>query len=121
MPAEIAEIVIESDDPAAAAAFWSAALEWPLRSYEPGAVPWVSPSGDPGGEDLKLVFVPARPGRPASSRLYLRPGEALDDAVARLRHLGAGVPTGDGASSSDPWVALVDPGGTGFTVLAPPR
>jgi hypothetical protein len=117
VPAELAEIVIESDDPVAAATFWSAALGWPLHTYEPGAIPWVSASGEATGADLKLVFVPVGPGRPASTRLYLRPDQPLDDAVAHLQALGARRPDDE---RRQPWVPLVDPGGTGFTVLAPP-
>jgi hypothetical protein len=118
MSSVLTEIVIESNDPAGAAAFWSATLEWELRTYDPGNVPWMSASGDPDQHDLKLVFVKARPGRPPGNRLYLNPsGGALADEVRRLSALGATEETG---GPDTPWVALVGPGGTGLTLLPTP-
>jgi hypothetical protein len=117
----LTEIVIESADPARAAAFWSAALGWELREYLPGKVPWMSASGDPEQHDLKLVFVQAREARHPGNRLYVNPtGCELSAEVQRLRDLGATLAdtTGTGATRGDiPWVALVDPGGTGLTIL----
>jgi hypothetical protein len=117
----LTEIVIESSDPVRAATFWSAALGWELREYEPGKVPWMSESGDPEKHDLKLVFVRASRGREPSNRLYLNPsGCELSDEVERLRALGATPPDAAGLGDAEhdtPWVALVDPGGTGLTVL----
>ena len=115
MSALLTEIVIESTDPAAAAAFWSATLGWEQREYMPGNVPWMSASGDSDAHDLKLVFVPTRPGATAGNRLYLNPvGCEQAEEIGRLSSLGA---TRDGEGSNTPWVALVDPGGTGLTVL----
>jgi predicted enzyme related to lactoylglutathione lyase len=125
MGSALTEIVIESTDPVRAATFWSEALGWELREYRPGNVPWVSASGDPAQHDLKLVFVRAREGRPPGNRLYLNPrGSELPDEVRRLCALGAtesspkgAGATGGRAAAATPWVALVDPGGTGLTVL----
>jgi hypothetical protein len=115
MSARLTEIVIESADPAGAAAFWSGALGWDVREYMPGHVPWMSASGDPDEHDLKLVFVAARSGRPPGNRLYLNPvGSDLPEEIDRLSSLGA---TRDGEGGTTPWVAMVDPGGTGLTVL----
>jgi hypothetical protein len=116
----LTEIVIESSDPVSAAAFWSAALDWELREYMPGNVPWMSASGDPDQHDLKLVFVRARQGEQPSNRLYLNPtGCELYEEAERLCSLGATVAdaTRRGTEPGNPWVALVDPGGTGLTVL----
>jgi predicted enzyme related to lactoylglutathione lyase len=113
----LTEIVIESADPVRAATFWSAALGWERREYMPGNVPWMSASGDPDEHDLKLVFVRTRQGREPNNRLYVNPtGNDLSDEVQRLCGLGATV-AGTTAERQTPWVALVDPGGTGFTVL----
>jgi hypothetical protein len=115
MSARLTEIVIESTDPVSAAAFWSGALGWELREYMPGNVPWMSESGDPEGHDLKLVFVKARDGKAPGNRLYLNPvGCDLPEEIGRLSSLGA-TPAGEG--SSTPWVAMIDPGGTGLTIL----
>jgi predicted enzyme related to lactoylglutathione lyase len=116
----LTEIVIESADPVRAASFWSAALGWELREYMPGNVPWMSASGDPDEHDLKLVFVQTRHGHKTSNRLYVNPrGNDLSDEVQRLCGLGATVAdtTAAAAERQTPWVALVDPGGTGLTVL----
>ncbi len=115
MAAFLAEIVVESGDPAAAAAFWSAALGWEVRQFQPGDIPWTSSSGDPEEHDLKLVFVRPRDGRPSGNRLYLGTDRApLADEVHRLRELGAS-PVGSGSTSHG--VRLTDPGGTAFTVI----
>jgi len=114
MVAVLAEIVIESADPTAAAAFWAATLGWSQRRHEPGGVPWVSASGDPAGDDLKLVFVAAGAGAPAT-RLYLSPaGASQEQELARLAALGA---TRADPTADRPWVRLVDPGGTSFSLL----
>ena len=121
MGALLSEIVIESADPVIAAEFWSAALGWELREYLPGNVPWISASGDPEKHDLKLVFVRVRAGQHPSNRLYLNPiGCDLSDEVERLRCLGARMAAAPGTAMTErvtPWIALVDPGGTGLTVL----
>jgi hypothetical protein len=81
----------------------------------PGNVPWISASGDPEQHDLKLVFVQARPGRPAGNRFYLNPvGCDMAQEIDRLTSLGA---IEDGEGPKTPWVAMVDPGGTGLTIL----
>ena len=117
----LTEIVIESTDPTGAAAFWSEALGWKLREYQPGNVPWMSASGDADQHDLKLVFVQARDERAQGNRLYFNPsGCQLSDEVERLRGLGATLAAttrAAGTQPETPWVALVDPGGTGFTLL----
>jgi catechol 2,3-dioxygenase-like lactoylglutathione lyase family enzyme len=121
MGSVLTEIVIESPDPQRAAAFWSAALGWEQRAHQPGNIPWISASGDPARHDLKLVFVPVRDGRPPSNRLYLNPqGSDLAEEVQRLCDLGAttaGPTRGRTTATEAPWVALVDPAGTGLTVL----
>jgi predicted enzyme related to lactoylglutathione lyase len=115
MGSALTEIVIQSADPEAAAAFWSAALGWELRRYQPGDVPWISATGDPEDHDLKLVFVPVPEGQPPANRLYVNPvGSDLPEELARLTSLGA---RRVGEGSKAPWVAMVDPGGTGLTVL----
>jgi predicted enzyme related to lactoylglutathione lyase len=116
MAAQLTELVIESADPLAAARFWSGALGWDLQEYMPGHVPWLSASGEAGGHDLKLVFVKARADRPPGTRLYLNPlGSELADEISRLTSLGA---TSTAEGSSNPWVSMTDPAGTGFTLLA---
>jgi hypothetical protein len=119
MASVLTEIVMTSTDPEGAASFWSAALGWEVRRHQPGNVPWASASGDPAGHDLKLVFVGARDGRP-TNRIYLNPsGADMAEEVQRLCDLGATAaePSGGPNAADTPWVALVDPGGTGLTIL----
>jgi hypothetical protein len=121
MSSVLTEIVIESNEPAHAAAFWSAALGWELREYQPGNVPWTSASGDPERHDLKLVFVRAPDTREPRNRLFVNPtGCELADEIERLCGLGANLAATRGAGTNEgetPLVALVDPGGTRFTIL----
>ncbi len=115
MSARLTEIVIESADPPAAAAFWSETLGWDLHEYMPGNVPWLSASGRAEEHDLKLVFVTSAEGRAPRTRLYLNPvGCDLPEEIARLTSLGA---DREFAGATTPWVALVGPGGTGLTLL----
>jgi Glyoxalase-like domain len=121
MSSLLTEIVIESTDPVHAAAFWSEALGWEIREYMPGNVPWMSASGDPERHDLKLVFVRASDPDSGSIRLYVNPsGCDLAEEVQRLCDLGARLAdTSDTGSKArtNPWVPLIDPGGTRLTVL----
>src|SRR5579864_4325006 len=119
MSSVLTEIVIESADPVRAAAFWSAALDWELREYQPGSVPWISASGDPDQHDLKLVFVQLPESREPRNRLFVNPsGSELSDELRRLCDLGATMAAEKRTANADtPWVTLVDPGGTGLTVL----
>jgi predicted enzyme related to lactoylglutathione lyase len=117
MAAELSEFVIESADPLAAASFWAEALAWQLRTHQPGDVPWVSASGNADAPDLKLVFVPPRRGEPGAMHMYLRAGSDLGEEVERLCGLGAS--RKEALGPPPPWTALVDPGGAGFSVMAP--
>jgi hypothetical protein len=115
MAAQLTELVIESVDPLAAAGFWSGALGWDLHEYMPGHVPWLSASGEASAHDLKLVFVKARPDRPPGTRLYLNPlASEMPEEINRLTSLGA---TTTAEGSTNPWVSMTDPAGTGFTIL----
>jgi len=121
MGSVLTEIVIESTDPAGAAEFWSAALGWQRQEYAPGNVQWISASGDPEEHDLNLDFVRVRHGHEPTNRLYVNPsGCDLPDEVERLCGLGATRVDTTGAGTKErqtPWVPLVDPGGTGLTLL----
>jgi hypothetical protein len=78
----------------------------------------MSASGDPEQHDLKLVFVKAREGRRPGNRLYINPsGCDQSDEVERLRALGATLRDPTGKEPDAPRIALVDPGGTGLTIL----
>jgi hypothetical protein len=119
MASRLTEIVIESTDPVGAATFWSSALGWELREYQPGNVHWASASGDPEQHDLKLVFVKPRDPLNLSNRLYLNPSESeMPEEVKRLCDLGATLADPSSSVGEYPMVALIDPGGTGLTILA---
>ena len=129
MGSRLTEIVADSRDPAAQAAFWSAVLGYQVVRAEEGQVEIAAWEREP--PDLaeqarrapivpSVVFVAVPEGKAAKNRLHLdvRPAGGSPEAeVERLISLGARrVDVGQGAS---PWAVLADPEGNEFCVLGP--
>ena len=112
-------VVIDSNDPATLARFWSAASGWPIVMEEPDEVAVEPPDGDADG--IALVFVPVPEPKTAKNRIHLdlRSGSTEEQAaiVRRLRELGAA--PADVGQREVPWAVLADPEGNELCVLDP--
>ena len=115
MGAVLREIVIDCNDPARVAEFWSGVLGWEVQASDD--VLWMSESGAPF-PDLVLVFAPVDDPKVGKNRVHLDVspvGCDRDEEVARLEALGARrVDVGQG---DQPWVVLADPEGNELCVL----
>jgi predicted enzyme related to lactoylglutathione lyase len=115
MGAVLREIVIDCNDPARVAEFWSGVLGWEVQASDD--VLWMSGSGAPF-PDLVLVFAPVPEPKTTKNRVHLDVspvGCDRDEEVARLEALGATrVDVGQG---DQPWVVLADPEGNELCVL----
>jgi hypothetical protein len=114
MAAMLREIVIDCNDPALVAGFWSHVLGWQVQEHH--GVLWMSESGD--WRDLSLVFAQVPERKSAKNRIHLdvSPGGCeRDEEVARLRALGA--QPADVGQRDTPWAVLADPEGNEFCVL----
>jgi catechol 2,3-dioxygenase-like lactoylglutathione lyase family enzyme len=129
MGSRLTEIVVDCRDPAAQAAFWSAALGYHVVRTEDGQVEIASWEHEPPdlAERVRqapgvpaLVFVAVPEGKAVKNRLHLdlRPvGCSHEDEVERL--LGLGARHADVGQAAVPWVVLADPEGNEFCLLGP--
>jgi len=122
MSTRLVHLVIDANDPAKLARFWSGALGWVIEDEQPGEVD-VSPAGYryPDPVALPLVFVSVPEPKTVKDRIHLdlasRSPEHQAEIVARLRDLGA-TPV-DIGQGDVPWVVLADPEGNELCVLEP--
>jgi predicted enzyme related to lactoylglutathione lyase len=113
----VAAVVVDSEDPAGLAAFWSDAAGWTVRESEPDFVSLRSPAD----EGPYLEFLRTRDAKTVKNRIHvdvapLRDGDSLTEAD-QLRQAGARpADVGQGEAS---WVVLGDPEGNEFCVLSP--
>ena len=107
-------IVVDAVDSERLAAFWSAALDWPVAFSDPGEVA-IEPPDDAGPA---MLFIQAAEPKAGKNRLHLDLScDDQDAEVRRLEGLGARrIDIGQGATS---WVVMADPEGNEFCVLAP--
>jgi catechol 2,3-dioxygenase-like lactoylglutathione lyase family enzyme len=122
MSTRLVHLVIDANDPAKLARFWSGALGWEIEEEEPDEVD-VSPAGYhyPDPVALPLVFVRVQEPKTVKDRIHLdlasRSPEDQAEIVARLRDLGA--TPADIGQGDVPWVVLADPEGNELCVLEP--
>ena len=114
---DVASVVLDCQDPAGLAEFWSAVTGWPATNSAPGVVSLRHPTV--AATWLELIAVPD-PKR-VKNRLHVdvapHPGEDLDEEVARLEAAGARrIDIGQGEVT---WIVLADPEGNEFCVLTP--
>jgi catechol 2,3-dioxygenase-like lactoylglutathione lyase family enzyme len=123
MAARITELVVDSRDPAALAAWWAEVLGWEVVGTEDdGAVEIGPPGQPPKGPVPTLLFAPVADPTPGKRRLHLdvnATDRSQDEELQRLRHLGATpVDVGQGPlSEAMTWHVLADPEGNEFCLL----
>ena len=114
MPSKWYSLVIDCEDPAALADFWSKALEYPVVSSEDDEV--VLAKDEKTWPDLVFGTVPEGKGGKNRLHIDLNPDDQRAE-VDRLIELGAArIDIGQG---DVPWVVLADPEGNEFCVLTP--
>lgn len=115
MPVRLHHIVIDAHDLPALAAFWSAALGWPLLSQREREIV-VGPSVD---APVGLCFMPVTDAKVVKNRLHLdltTSAEDRDAEIERLIALGASR-VEIGQTGEESWTVLADPEGNEFCVL----
>lgn len=113
-------LCIDTQDPAAIAGFWEAALGWRRTHEGPDEVVLEPPKGSPeDGVSPDLLFLRVPEGKAVKNRLHLdlRPEDQAAE-VARLEGLGARRAS-VGQSDDVTWVVMQDPDGNEFCVLRP--
>ncbi len=126
MACRFSELVIDSRDPKALAAFWAAVLgyqelrdgETTLPGTEDGTVE-IGPAEGFGGPAPTLVFVPVSDPTPGKVRLHIdvNPTDRdQDEELQRLLSLGAR-PADVGQTGEESWHVLEDPEGNAFCLL----
>jgi len=127
MASRLTEIVVDSHDPVAQAAFWSAALGYHVVRTEEGQVEiaaWEREPADLADQVRQapmvpaLVFVTVPEGKAVKNRLHLdvRPADCSHEAEAE-RLIGLGARRTDVSQGTQPWIVLADPEGNEFCVL----
>jgi catechol 2,3-dioxygenase-like lactoylglutathione lyase family enzyme len=127
MGSRLTEIVIDASDPAALAAFWTAALGYHVVRAEDGQVEIAAWEREPadladqvrqGAIPPAIIFVTVPEGKIVKNRLHLdlSPVDRSRDAeVERL--IGLGARHADVGQGNIRWVVLADPAGNEFCVL----
>jgi hypothetical protein len=118
MACRFSELVIDSRDPEALAAFWAAVLDYRVLSVEEGAVE-IGPAAGFGGAAPTLVFAPVPDPTPGKVRLHIDLNATDRDQDEELdRLLGLGATRADvGQNGDESWHVLADPEGNQFCLL----
>jgi catechol 2,3-dioxygenase-like lactoylglutathione lyase family enzyme len=112
------ELVIDCNDPARMAAFWSDVLGWNAAADEDGDF-WMSSDGDPAGPGPILVFVAVPEPKAVKNRIHIDVNPSgCDQAVELERLLALGARPVDVGQGEPSWVVLADPEGNEFCLLA---
>ncbi|NDL59590.1 VOC family protein [Phytoactinopolyspora mesophila] len=124
MSTRLVSVVVDAQDPDSLAAFWAAALQWPVTYSDPDEVvveieDQAGHWGDAG--TVPLVFVPVHEPKAVKNRVHLdlvsSSAEEQATTVERLLDLGARhIDIGQG---DVPWTVLADPEGNELCVLEP--
>ncbi|MCA0146489.1 VOC family protein [Blastococcus sp. LR1] len=119
MACRFSELVIDSRDPEALAAFWAAVLDYRVLGREDGGEVEIGPEEGFGGAAPTLVFAPVADPTPGKLRLHIdvSPTDRDQDAeLRRLLDLGA-TPADVGQTGDETWHVLADPEGNEFCLL----
>jgi hypothetical protein len=118
MACRFSELVVDSRDPEALAAFWAAVLDYRVLSREDGVIE-IGPEPGFGGTAPTLVFVPVPDPTPGKVRLHIDLSPTDRDQDEELdRLLGLGATRADiGQRGDEGWHVLADPEGNEFCLL----
>ncbi len=114
MACRFTELIVDANDPAALAGFWSQVLGW--EAVEREGLWWLKPSA---AAVPLIVFVPVPERKSTKNRIHIDVSptdRTRDEEVDRLLALGAtraDVGQGDDVG----WIVLTDPEGNEFCVL----
>ena len=119
MACRFTELVVNSRDAEALAAFWAAVLDYRVLSRDEDGAVEIGPEAGFGGAAPTLLFAPVPDPPPGKARLHidLNPTDRDQDAeLERLQGLGA-TPADVGQSGDESWHVLADPEGNEFCLL----
>ena len=119
MACRFSELVVDSRDPEALAAFWAAVLDYRVLGREEDGAVEIGPEAGFGGAAPTLVFAPVPDPDPGKSRLHVDLNATDRDQDAELvRLLGLGATPADvGQTGDQSWHVLADPEGNEFCLL----
>jgi hypothetical protein len=120
MACRFSELVVDSRDPEALAAFWAAVLDYRVLGRDEDGAVEIGPEDGFGGAAPTLVFAPVDEPTPGTVRLHIdlnATDREQDEELARL--LGLGATRADvGQSGDESWHVLADPEGNQFCLLS---
>ncbi|MGY1739870.1 MULTISPECIES: VOC family protein [unclassified Blastococcus] len=119
MACRLSEIVVDSRDPEALAAWWAQVLGYRVLSRDDDGAVEIGPEAGFGGPAPTLVFAPVADPAPAKPRLHLDVNPTDRDQEAELQRLLAlgAVPADVGQTGDESWHVLADPEGNPFCLL----
>jgi catechol 2,3-dioxygenase-like lactoylglutathione lyase family enzyme len=119
MACRLSEIVVDSRDPEALAAWWAEVLGYRVLSRDGDGAVEIGPEAGFGGPAPTLVFTPVDHWEPARPRLHLDVNATDRDQEAELERLLAlgAVPADVGQTGEESWHVLADPEGNPFCLL----
>src|SRR3712207_189584 len=119
MACRFSELVVNSRDPEALAAFWASVLDYRVVGREDDGAVEIGPEAGFGGAAPTLIFVPVGDPTPGRRRLHIDVSPTDRDQAAelqRLLDLGA-TPADVGQPADVSWHVLADPEGNEFCLL----
>jgi catechol 2,3-dioxygenase-like lactoylglutathione lyase family enzyme len=113
------ELVVDSRDPEALAAFWAEVLGYRVLGRDEDGAVEIGPADGFGGAAPTLVFAPVPDPTPGKVRLHIDVSPSDRDQGAELeRLLGLGATRADaGQTGAESWEVLADPEGNEFCLL----
>jgi catechol 2,3-dioxygenase-like lactoylglutathione lyase family enzyme len=119
MACRLSEIVVDSRDPEALAAWWAEVLGYRVLGREEDGSVEIGPATGFGGAAPTLVFGHVADPSPHKTRLHIDVNPTDRDQEAELhRLLGLGaVPADVGQTGEEGWHVLADPEGNVFCLL----
>ena len=119
MACRFSELVVDSRDPEALAAFWAAVLDYRVLGREDDGSVEIGPEAGFGGPAPTLTFGPVDDPTPGKRRLHIdlnATDRDQDAELERLLELGA-VRADVGQTGDEGWHVLADPEGNEFCLL----